>query len=131
SLGFAISIDKAKKDIEQVKNMGRISYPYMGVRYVVLDAKSAEERNISVDYGALLIKGDAADEPAVTSGSPAEKAGLKEGDIILEMGEEKVTTENTLSKMISKYNPNDSVSLKVLRDGKEIDMALVFGEWKQ
>jgi serine protease Do len=131
SLGFAISIDKAKKDIEQVKSTGKISYPYMGVRYVVLDEKTAKEKNISVDYGALLIKGDTADEPAVTSGSSADKAGLKEGDVILEMGEEKVTTDNTLAKIISKYNPNGSVNLKVLRDGKEMDVTVVLGEWKQ
>lgn len=131
SLGFAISIDKAKKDIEQVKASGKISYPYMGVRYVILDAKSAKEKGISVDYGALLIKGEDTDEPAVTSGSPADKAGLKEGDVVLEIGGEKVTTDNTPAKIIFKYNPNDSVPLKVLRDGKETDMTIVLGEWKQ
>ena len=131
SLGFAISIDKAKKDIEQVKGIGRISYPYMGIRYIVLSAETAKENKVSVDYGALLIKGDSADEPGVTAGSPAEKAGLKEGDIILEMGGEKITTENTPAKIVSKYDPNDSVNLKVLRDGKEIETILVFGEWKQ
>jgi serine protease Do len=131
SLGFAISIDKAKKDIEQVKTTAKISYPYMGVRYIVLDEKIAKDKKLSVDYGALVGKGTEANEPAVTSGSPAEKAGIKENDIILEMGGEKVNKDNTLSKIISKYNPNDSVELKILRDGKEMIITVVLGEWKQ
>jgi len=130
SIGFAISIDKAKKDIEQVKTMGKISYPFVGVRYIALDAETAKAKNISVDYGALIIKSTDG-SPAITAGSPAEKAGLKEGDVILEMGGEKVTKDNALAKIISKYNPNDSVDLKILRDGVEMTITLVLGEWKQ
>jgi serine protease Do len=129
NISFAISIDKAKKDIEQVKASGRITYPYMGVRYVVLNKETAQSKNLTIDYGALLVKGT--DGPAVTVGSPAEKAGLKDGDVILEMGGEKITESNTLSKIISKYNPNDSVDLKIIRDGKEMTLTIVLGEWKQ
>jgi serine protease Do len=131
SLGFAISINKAKKDIEQVKTTAKISYPYMGVRYVILDEKTAEDKKLSVDYGALVGRGTEANEPAVTPGSPADKVGIRENDVILEMGGEKVTKDNTLSKIISKYNPNDSVNLKILRDGKEMAITIVLGEWKQ
>ncbi|HNY35993.1 MAG TPA: trypsin-like peptidase domain-containing protein [Candidatus Pacearchaeota archaeon] len=131
NISFAISIDKAKKDIEQVKGSGKISYPYVGVRYVVINKKYAEDKKLSVDYGALVIKGISSSDPAIISGSPAEKAGLKEGDIILEMGGEKITEDNTLSKIISKYNPYDSVDLKVLRDKEELTIPLVLGEWKQ
>jgi serine protease Do len=131
SIGFAISIDKAKKDIEQVKTLGKISYPYVGVRYIALDAETAKAKNLSVDYGALVTKGSSADEPAVAVGSPAEKAGIKEGDVILEIGGEKITKDNTLAKIISKYNPNDSVDMKILRDGKEMTLKVVLGEWKQ
>ncbi len=131
SIGFAISIDKAKKDIEQVQSTGKISYPYLGVRYVVLDAKTAKDKNLSVDYGALVIKGTDTNTPAVAPGSPAEKAGIKENDIILEMGGTKIDSKNSLSQLISKYNPNDSVDLKILRDGKEITVTIVLVEWKQ
>jgi len=131
SIGFAISIDKAKKDIEQVQTLGKISYPYLGVRYVILDAQTAKDKNLSVDYGALVSKGTDASQLAVAPGSPAEKAGIKEGDVILEMGGEKVDKDNTLSKIISKYNPSQSVDFKILRDGKEITVTVVLGEWKQ
>lgn len=130
SIGFAISIDKAKKDIEQVKGIGKISYPFIGVRYVTLDDDTAKDYKTSVNYGALIIKASDG-SAAVTIDSPADKAGLKEGDIILEMGGEKINKDNTIAKIISKYNPNDSVDLKVLRDGKEMNITVVLGEWKQ
>lgn len=130
NISFAISIDKAKKDIEQVKGSGKISYPYLGVRYIVLDAEVAKSKNLSVDYGALVLKGNSGDV-AVAAGSPADKAGLKESDIILEMGGEKITKDNTLSKIISKYNSYDSVDFKILRGEKELAITVILGEWKQ
>jgi len=67
-------------------------------------------------------------EPAVFPGSPAEATGLKEGDIILEFNGEKITTENSLAKIIMKYNPGDKVILKILRDGKERSFEVALGE---
>jgi serine protease Do len=129
SIGFAISIDKAKKDIEQVKSSGKISYPFVGVRYVLVTEGIVEDKNLTVDYGALVIKGSDG-EAAISSGSPAEKADIRENDIILEMGGEKITKDNSLSKIIAKYNPKQAVDLKILRDGAEIMKTIVLGEWK-
>jgi serine protease Do len=131
NISFAISIDKAKKDIEQVKGSGKISYPYMGVRYVVITKEYAESKDLPVDYGAIITKGTTADDPAIAEDSPAEKAGLKEGDIILEMGGEKINKDNTIAKIISQYDSYDSVDLKILRDGKEITITVILGEWEQ
>ena len=128
NIGFAISIDKAKRSIEQVKTLGRISYPYMGVRYIILNKEISKARDIEVDYGALIV-GD--DEPAVVDGSPAQKAGIKEGDVILEINGEKITENNSLAKIISKYNPFESLNLKILRDGQEIYLNIILGEWEE
>ena len=128
NIGFAISIDKAKRSIEQVKTLGRISYPYMGVRYIILNKEISKARDIEVDYGALIV-GD--NEPAVVDGSPAQKAGIKEGDIILEINGEKITENNSLAKIISKYNPFESLNLKILRDGQEIYLNIILGEWEE
>jgi len=128
NIGFAISIDKAKRSIEQVKTLGRISYPYMGVRYIILNKEISKARDIEVDYGALIV-GD--DEPAVVDGSPAQKAGIKEGDIILEINGEKITENSSLAKIISKYNPFESLNLKILRDGQEIYLNIILGEWEE
>ena len=70
-------------------------------------------------------------EAAVTSGSPAEKAGLKEGDIILEFSGEKITTDNSLSKIIMKYNPGDKITLKILRNGQEKMVEATLAEMNQ
>jgi len=127
SIGFAIPINKAKKDIEQVKTGGKIVYPFLGVRYVLVTEKVKQDNNLSVDYGAYITKGEQG-EPAVEPGSAADKVGLKEGDIILEFNNEKITTDNTLAKIITKYSPGDKVLLKILRGDKEIDIEVVLGE---
>lgn len=118
SIGFAIPINKAKQDIEQVKILGKIVYPFLGIRYVILTEIIQKENDLPVDYGALIIGGEEGG-PAVVPGSAADKAGLKEGDIILEFNNEKITLENSLAKIIMKHNPGDRAVLRVLRDGKD------------
>ena len=119
NIGFAIPINKVKKAIEQLNKEGKISYPFLGVRYIIVTEDIQKERNLPVNYGALILKGDDK-EPAIVPGSPADKIGLKEGDIILEFNGEKITRENPLAKIIMKYYPGDKVNLKVLRNNKEL-----------
>ena len=127
NIGFALPINMAKRDIEQVKSSGKISYSFLGVRYVTINQQIKTENNLTVDYGAWLIKG-ANGEPAVSPGSAAEKAGLKEKDIILEFNGEKITTENTLAKLIMEQKPGDKITLKVLSQGKEKNLEIILGE---
>jgi len=127
NIGFAIPVNKAKKDIEQIKTLGKIVYPFLGVRYVLITEKIQKENNLPVSYGAWVIKGEQG-EAAIFPGSEAEKAGLKEGDIILEFDGQKITTENSLAKIIMKYNPGDKVVLKILREGKEKIIQTTLGE---
>jgi len=118
SIGFAIPINKAEKDIDQVKNLGKIVYPFLGIRYVLITEKIQKENGLPVNYGAWIIRGEQG-ESAVSPGSAAQIAGLKENDILLEFNNEKITPENSLAKVIMKYNPGDKVTLKILREGKE------------
>jgi len=128
-LGFAIPINEAKRDIESIKKKGKIVRPYLGVRYVMINERIKRANNLSIAYGALLIKGDNTDELAVIPGSPADKAGLEENDIILEFDGTKVDENNTLAKLILKKKPGDKVKLKVLHNGKEKEVEVVLGEW--
>lgn len=123
NISFAIPINKAKRDIEQIKSGGEIVYPFLGVRYVIVTEKIQKENNLSVSYGAWIVSGEG--EPAVVVNSAADKAGLKENDIILEFNKEKITTENSLAKIIMKYNPGDAITLKVLRGGQELNFSVV------
>lgn len=127
SIGFAIPVNKAKRDIEQVKALGKIVYPFLGVRYVLITEKIQKENNLPVDYGAWLIKGEQG-EPAIYSGSTAETVGLEEKDIILEFNGEKITSENSLAKIIMRHSPGDKVVLKLLREGKEKIFEVILGE---
>ncbi len=127
SIGFAISINKAKRDIEQVKTIGKIVYPFLGVRYILITPEAQAERDLSVDEGALIIKGDNG-EAAVVPDSAADKAGLKEGDIILEVGGEKITLQNSLAKIIREYQPGDKLVLKILREEEEMTIEVILGE---
>lgn len=127
NIGFAIPINKAKKAIEQVKTIGKITYPFLGVRYVIINETIQQKNNLPVNYGALVIKGEG-EEPAISPGSPAEKFGLKEGDIILEFNGEKITTENSLMKIIMKYSPGDKIVLKILRKGQEKNIEVILAE---
>jgi S1-C subfamily serine protease len=130
NIGFAIPINKVKKDIIDVKAKSRIVYPFLGIRYILITEAIAKSKNLPVNYGVLIVKGDRLGEVAVTPDSAADRAGLKEGDIILEFNRVKINEKNTLAKLISKYSPGDEVSLKILRDGKQIIIKAVLGEWE-
>ena len=126
NIGFAIPINKAKKAIESVKASGKIVYPFLGVRYVLITEEIQQANNLPVNYGALIIGGQG--EPAVSPESAAQKAGLEEGDIILEFNGEKITPENSLAKIIMRYNPGDKVNLKILRQKEEKTIEIVLDE---
>jgi len=130
NIGFAIPINKVKKDITDIKISGRIIYPFLGIRYVLINKALAEENNLSVDYGALIIRGDSSNEPAIIPNSVADEAGLQENDIILELNGIKVDQKNTLAKLILKYKPGDGITLKILRGGGEIVVGVILGEWE-
>jgi serine protease Do len=126
-IGFAIPINMAKRDIDQVAKTNKIVYPFLGVRYVLVDSQVRQKYNLSVDYGALVLKGPNG-EAAVTKGSPAEIAGIKENDVISEINGEKITTSNSMSKIVQKYNIGDKIILHILRDGKEQDITAILAE---
>jgi serine protease Do len=130
SVGFAIPINKAKKDIVQVRESGKISYPFLGIYYTLITPALKKDFNLQVDYGAWIGHDQTGRETAeaVFTDSAAEKAGLKKDDIILEFGGEKVNLESPLVRLLAKYNPGDSVSLKVLRGTEEKILSITLGE---
>ncbi len=130
SIGFAIPVDKAKRDIEQVKEQGKISYAFLGIYYTSITPELQEEYDLSVDNGAWV--GRSRDgqpiEEAIFPDSAAEKAGLKRNDIILEFNGEEITLENSLAKIILGYNPGDEITLKILRENEEKILQATLGE---
>lgn len=128
NIGFAIPINIAKKSIESVSSFGGIKIAYLGVRYTMLNTDVAQQYGVSQTSGAL-IEGDSSSS-AVEPGSPAENAGLKEGDIIIKIGGQDVNSDNPLTSIISQKNPGDIVTLTIIRAGKEITVGVTLGERK-
>jgi len=116
-IGFAIPINSAKADIDSIKSTGAIVRPYLGVRYVEITPDIAKANELAVDYGAL-IQGAGLGSPAIVSGSPADKAGLMENDIITEVNGTKIDQNNSLLTLIQQFKVGDNITLKVLSGGK-------------
>ena len=129
-IGFAIPINEVKNSIDSVKASGRIIRPFLGVRYTLVDKAIAEENKLKVDYGALILKGEGPADLAIVPGSPANKAGLEENDIILEVNGVKISVDNPLANALNKYKPGEEVSLKVLHNGEEKEVKVRLEEMK-
>lgn len=124
-IGFAIPINVAKSAIESIRSTGKIIRPYLGVRYIQITKDIAQQNNLSVDYGALVIRGSGIGDVAVVPGSPADKAGIVENDIILDVNGDKINANNNLVNLIQKYKIGDTVTLHVLSKGAEKDVKIV------
>ena len=130
-IGFALPINQAKIAIKSVEKTGKITYPFLGVRYVVINQEIAKKNNLSVDSGVLIVKGNNPSELAITPNSPADRVGLKENDIILEIDGKKITEENSLGQEIRNHQPGDKVKLKVLSGGKEKIITVTLEEYQK
>ncbi|PIZ94933.1 MAG: hypothetical protein COX80_05455 [Candidatus Magasanikbacteria bacterium CG_4_10_14_0_2_um_filter_33_14] len=118
-VGFAIPINSVKKTIQSVRETGKIVRPWLGIRYTPINKQMQKTNNLSVDYGVIIQRGTTQDELAVIPGSPADKAGLVENDIILEFAGQKIDENHSLVNMIGKYNIGDEIEIKILHKGNE------------
>lgn len=131
NIGFAIPINEVKSIYESVKEHGRIVRPWLGVRYVMINDLIKEKNKLDVDYGALIVRGEERTDLAVLPGSPADKAGLRENDIILEIDNEKIDSEHPLAKAVAQKQPGDEINLKILRKGEEQEVKVKLEEMKE
>lgn len=123
-IGFAIPISSIKGMLKNIIENGKAERAFLGVSYTNLTADTAKEYDLPVSYGAY-ITGD----NAIIADSPAEKAGLKSGDIIIAVSGAKVGESGTLSSLISEYAVGEKVELTVLRDSKEISVTATLASY--
>lgn len=118
-IGFAIPINTVNSAIESVKKTGKIIRPFLGVNYLTITKDIAKTANLSVDHGALVYRGTDYGSVAVLPGSPADKVGIVENDIIVAINEEKISENYSLRSIISQYKPGDEVEVTFLHQGEE------------
>lgn len=127
NIGFAIPINYAKKDLEEVKQFGKIVIPFLGVKYVLLSKEMAQANKLPVEDGALVVREILGESPVI-KGSAAERAGIQEFDIIVECNGQKINLKNPLANILQKCKIGEETSFKVLRDGKEVMLKVVLEE---
>lgn len=130
NIGFAIPSNQIKKVVDQVKTTGKISTPYIGVRYMPVTDAIQKSNNLPYNYGVLIARGTQITDLAVIPGSPADKAGIQENDIILELNGTKIDDSNSLSDLISQHNVGETVTLKVWHKGDTKDISVTLEERK-
>jgi len=118
-IGFAIPIDIARPIMDQAVAGQKLARPYMGIVYRALDLQYAEANDLPVSAGAVIIPGNGPDgpTPAVVRDSPAEAAGLRQGDIIVKVDAQAIDGDHPLDATLSEFAPGDTISVEVLRDG--------------
>ncbi len=128
AIAFAIPINQAKRAINDVRASGRIIRPWLGVRYVLVQNEETKA-NVNYELGAMIVAGNQPGQPGVIPESPAAKAGLKEGDVIIKIGGINLSKEDTLSELISARRPGEVVELEVLREGVLLKVNVTLAEY--
>jgi serine protease Do len=125
NVGFALPANLVKSAIESMRENGKVVRAYLGVRYIPIDDALKQKNSLTVDYGVLVVRGADSTELAVIPGSPADKAGIVENDIILEVDGQKLDADHSLANAIREKQPGDTIQLNMLHRGEEKTMSVV------
>lgn len=130
-IGFAIPIDATKGILQSVLETGEVKKAYIGVRYIDITPAIANSRDLPVKKGALVSSGSDSDGEAVVEDSPADKAGIKDGDIIIKINDTTVGESGNVSSLVSQFVPGTEIEVTYIRDTKERTANLTLGEYEE
>jgi S1-C subfamily serine protease len=134
-VGFAVPIDLAARSLDELRREGAVDYAYIGVSTQSLYPQLADRLGIPQETGALVAK--------VVPDAPADEAGLRGsdeklrfqgqevsagGDVIVAVGGHKIVSESDLPGLISRFDPGETVSLEIIRDGQPQSIDVKLGE---
>lgn len=128
NVGFSIPINDVKGLISQVLKNGKVVRPYLGVKYTPLTADLAKQYKLSTSNGAFIVPSDNASDPSILSGSPADKAGLKENDVITKIAGSLIDQNHSLTSLLGAHQPGEKVVLTIIRVGKTQNITVTLGE---
>jgi serine protease Do len=127
NIGFAIPINDVAGLIKSVEQSGKLQRPFLGVVYVPLTSDVAKQYSLSVSRGAYIAPSSVTGQDSIIAGGPAEKAGLKEGDIITKVDSDAVDENTSLTAILDKHAVGDQVTLTIIRGGKQITVNVTLG----
>ncbi len=113
-IGFAIPSNMAKSVMEQLLSKGKVSRGQLGIVIQPVTTEMAQALKLPDASGVIVSD--------IRDGSAADKAGIKRGDVIIELNGEKISDGNTLRNKVAATKPNEAVNMKILRDGKELEL---------
>ena len=113
-LGFAVPSNIVRSVAEQLIANGRIEYPFIGISYTEVTPQLAAEMNLTTKTGVIISK--------VTAGSPAQRAGLQQQDIVTAINSDKIDENHSLRSILFKYRVGDTVTLTVERGGQAVQL---------
>jgi 2-alkenal reductase len=119
-LGFAIPSNVARVVVQRLIESGEVRPSYLGVEYRELNPQVAVEQNLAITQGALLQQ--------IVSGSPADQAGLRLGDIILAVNNQRIDDRHPLISLLIEHVAGETITLEILRDGNTFQTKLTLGE---
>jgi serine protease Do len=128
-IGFAIPIDIAKPIMQQALAGEKLSRPFIGISYMPIDRGLATKSNLPLDHGAWIHAEDQTGNPieAVVAGGPADKAGIKTGDIVTSIEGQAIDPTHPLEDILVHYAPGRTISVELYRDGKYTTVRLTLG----
>ena len=118
-IGFAIPVSIAKQVMEQIVRQGSVTRGWLGIEAQDLTLELADSFQLRTTHGALIA--------GIVKGSPAERAELKVGDVLIEINSMKVIDGTSMIGIISELNPNKQAILKIARNHKEIEIPVMIG----
>lgn len=126
NIGFAIPSNQVIDTIDSVERTGKIDRPYLGVTFVQLTRELITLNNIKVGFGAIVYSEDESVD-AVAPNSAADKAGIKQMDIITRINGDYVSEFSPLDALIAQYEVGDTITITLVRDGKEMEVEATLG----
>lgn len=119
-LFFAIPSNHVARIVGEIIQDGRVSYPFFGINYVPISPELAAQNDLNVDYGAYV--------QGVTPGGAADRAGIREGDIIVAVGSDRITAQTTFTEVLFAHAPGETVPVTILRNGREQTLQATLAE---
>ncbi len=119
-IGFAIPSNMAREVLDSILKTGRVVRGYVGIEAQAVTPEIARAFGLPDAHGALL--------SGVDPQGPAQRAGLRRGDVILALRERVIVSDDDLRAQLSRFKPGDRASLTVLRDGRRLQVEVVLGE---